>query len=106
MTRQSAITAAHKYFDDGGFHADLARRVAIPTESQNPERQAELERYLESEMSESLARLGMQSRCSLSGPRLPEIGGRARQLHGLVDVNDVSFVRQILPRNSFTRCIT
>jgi acetylornithine deacetylase/succinyl-diaminopimelate desuccinylase-like protein len=62
MTRQSAIAAAEKYFDNGGFHADLARRVAIATESQNPERQAELERYLESEMSESLARLGMTSR--------------------------------------------
>ncbi|MBW8906743.1 MAG: M20 family metallopeptidase [Betaproteobacteria bacterium] len=62
MTRQSAIASAQKYFDNGGFHADLARRVAIPTESQNPERQAELERYLESEMSESLARLGMTSR--------------------------------------------
>jgi acetylornithine deacetylase/succinyl-diaminopimelate desuccinylase-like protein len=62
MSRQGAIAAAEKYFDTGGFHADLARRVAIPTESQNPDRQAELERYLESEMSESLARLGMQSR--------------------------------------------
>src|SRR2546421_3492182 len=61
MTRQSAIAAAQKYFDSGGFHADLARRVAIPTESQNPERQAELERYLETEMAESLAKLGLQS---------------------------------------------
>ena len=62
MTRQAAITAIEKYFDSGSFLADLGRRVAIPTESQNPERQAELERYLESEMSESLARLGMTSR--------------------------------------------
>jgi acetylornithine deacetylase/succinyl-diaminopimelate desuccinylase-like protein len=62
MSRQSAIAAAEKYFDSGAFHADLGRRVAIPTESQNPERQAELERYLEVEMSESLAKLGLQSR--------------------------------------------
>jgi acetylornithine deacetylase/succinyl-diaminopimelate desuccinylase-like protein len=62
MTRTAAIAAAEKYFDSGGFLADLVRRVAIPTESQNPERQAELERYLETEMSESLARLGMTSR--------------------------------------------
>jgi acetylornithine deacetylase/succinyl-diaminopimelate desuccinylase-like protein len=62
MSRAAAIAAAEKYFDSGAFLADLARRVAIPTESQNPERQAELERYLETEMSESLARLGMQSR--------------------------------------------
>src|SRR2546425_9616113 len=62
MTRSAAIAAAEKYFDSGAFLADLGRRVAIPTESQNPERQPELERYLESEMSESLARLGMTSR--------------------------------------------
>jgi len=62
MTRQTAIASAEKYFDSGSFHADLARRVAIPTESQNPERQPELVRYLENEMSESLAKLGMQSR--------------------------------------------
>src|SRR5581483_4907955 len=68
MTRQSAIAAAEKYFDSGAFHADLARRVAIPTESQNPERQAELERYLESEMAESLARMGMTTR-TFANPR-------------------------------------
>jgi acetylornithine deacetylase/succinyl-diaminopimelate desuccinylase-like protein len=62
MTRAAAIAAAEKYFDSGGFLADLARRVAIPTESQNPARAAELERYLDVEMSESLARLGMTSR--------------------------------------------
>jgi acetylornithine deacetylase/succinyl-diaminopimelate desuccinylase-like protein len=62
VTRQAAIAAAEKYFDSGAFFADLARRVAIPTESQNPERQAELERYLETEMAESLARIGMTTR--------------------------------------------
>ena len=34
MTRDRAIAAAEAYFDEGGFAADLARRVAIPTESQ------------------------------------------------------------------------
>src|SRR5438132_10036829 len=62
MTRKAAIAAAEKYFDSGAFLADLGRRVAIPTESQNPDRQRELELYLETEMSESLARLGMTSR--------------------------------------------
>jgi acetylornithine deacetylase/succinyl-diaminopimelate desuccinylase-like protein len=61
MSRAAAIAAIQKYFDGGGFAADLARRVAIPTESQNPERAADLARYLEDEMAESLARLGMQS---------------------------------------------
>src|SRR5438132_7647182 len=62
MTRSAAIAAAEKYFDSGAFLADLGRRVAIPTESQNPERQSALVAYLETEMSESLARLGMTSR--------------------------------------------
>ena len=62
MSRSAAIAAAEKYFDSGGFLADLARRVAIPTESQNPARGAELRAYLETEMSESLARIGATSR--------------------------------------------
>src|SRR5688572_11229804 len=62
MTRSVAIAAIEKYFDGGGFLADLGRRVAIPTESQNPARAPELAAYLESEMAESLARMGMQSR--------------------------------------------
>ncbi|HEY5900499.1 MAG TPA: M20/M25/M40 family metallo-hydrolase, partial [Burkholderiales bacterium] len=62
MSRAAAIAAAEKYFDSGAFLRDLGRRVAIPTESQNPQRQAELHTYLESEMSESLAKMGMASR--------------------------------------------
>jgi hypothetical protein len=31
MTRAAALAAAEQYFDEGGFAADLARRVAIPT---------------------------------------------------------------------------
>ena len=34
MTRDRAIAAAEAYFDEGGFAEDLARRVAIPSESQ------------------------------------------------------------------------
>jgi len=58
MSREHAIAQAQRYFDDGGFFADLARRVAIPTESQNPERGAELARYLEAEMRPTLEKLG------------------------------------------------
>ena len=50
MTRAAAISAAEKYFDRREFHADLARRVAMPTESQNPERAAVLHAYLTDEM--------------------------------------------------------
>jgi acetylornithine deacetylase/succinyl-diaminopimelate desuccinylase-like protein len=61
MSRDSAIGAAQEYFDSGAFAAELARRVAIPTESQVPERAPELARYLESEIAPSLERLGAKS---------------------------------------------
>ena len=38
MSRTDAIARAQAYFDDGRFLADLARRVAIPSTSQEPER--------------------------------------------------------------------
>jgi len=62
MSRAQAILAAERYFDEGRFFEDLARRVAIPTESQNPARRAELERYLEAEIAESLERMGFVCR--------------------------------------------
>ena len=62
MSREQTISHAERYFDEGGFFADLARRVAIPTESQNPERQPELERYLRAEMQPSFERLGFRCR--------------------------------------------
>lgn len=62
MSRDRAIAHAEKYFDEGGFFADLARRVAIPTESQNPDRGAELARYLSAEMQPSFSKLGFKCR--------------------------------------------
>ena len=62
MSRQQAIERAERYFDGGGFIEELGRRVAIPTESQNPERKSELERYLVGEMEPSLNRLGFLGR--------------------------------------------
>ena len=58
MTRDRAIAAAEAYFDEGGFAEDLARRVAIPSESQVPERASMLARYLDGEIAPSLQRLG------------------------------------------------
>ena len=58
MTRAAAIQSAEQYFDSKAFHADLARRVAIPTESQNPDRGAELAQYLHAELGSSLQALG------------------------------------------------
>jgi acetylornithine deacetylase/succinyl-diaminopimelate desuccinylase-like protein len=68
MTRAAAIARATDYFDSGAFKADLARRVAIPTESQNPERKAELGRYIESEIAPALTALGFACR-TLTHPK-------------------------------------
>lgn len=62
MTREAAIAEALEHFDSGAFRADLARRVAIPTESQNPERAPELRRYLTEELAPRLAALGFSCR--------------------------------------------
>jgi acetylornithine deacetylase/succinyl-diaminopimelate desuccinylase-like protein len=58
MSRAGAIARAERYFDSGAFKADLARRVAIPSESQNPERAAELRYYIEAEMQPALETMG------------------------------------------------
>ncbi len=54
MSRAGAIDRAERYFDSGAFKVDLARRVAIPSESQNPARAAELRRYIDAEMKPAL----------------------------------------------------
>ena len=58
MSRTGAIARASDYFDRGGFFEDLARRVAIPTESQDPTRRPQLHRYLSDEMTPSLEAVG------------------------------------------------
>ena len=62
MSRAASIAEAHAYFDSKTFHADLARRVAIPTESQNPDRAPELSAYLQGELTPSLDALGFECR--------------------------------------------
>ncbi|WP_460451172.1 M20 family metallopeptidase [Alsobacter sp. SYSU BS001988] len=58
MSRQDAVARAERYFTSGGFKADLARLVAMPTESQNPERADILVAYVEKEMRPLLEGLG------------------------------------------------
>lgn len=58
MSRNEAITRIESYFDDGTFKADLARRVAIRTESPIPERRPQLYSYLIDEMSPYLEAMG------------------------------------------------
>ncbi|MBI4184070.1 MAG: M20/M25/M40 family metallo-hydrolase [Proteobacteria bacterium] len=59
-TRQGAIGRALDHFDSGGFERDLARRIALPTVSQEPERLGVLYAYLAGEMRPALAALGYE----------------------------------------------
>ena len=59
-TREGAIARAEKYFDDGAFLADLERRVAIATTSQETGAMQALAEYVSGEMSGSLAKLGYE----------------------------------------------
>jgi acetylornithine deacetylase/succinyl-diaminopimelate desuccinylase-like protein len=58
MSRESSIAAAAAYFDDGRYIEDLRRRVAIPSESQNPERAEMLAVYLSGNLQAAFERLG------------------------------------------------
>ena len=59
-TRDGAIARAHRYFDDGSFVAELSRRVAIPSVSQEPDKRPALDRYVDEEMTGSLEALGFE----------------------------------------------
>jgi len=62
MSRQDAVARATDYFESGAFRADLARRVAIPTESQGGDRIDVLNAYLSDEIIPAIERLGFRSR--------------------------------------------
>ena len=59
-TRDEALACARAHIDSGAFQADLARRVAIPTESQEPGQRRELYRYLLEEIGPWLRRFDFQ----------------------------------------------
>ena len=58
--RETARAAAAAHFDGGGFEADLARRVAYRTESQDPASGPVLHAYLADELLPSLEALGFE----------------------------------------------
>jgi acetylornithine deacetylase/succinyl-diaminopimelate desuccinylase-like protein len=58
MTRDDAIHQAQECFDSGDFQRTLARRIAMPTESQNPERAPVLRNYLEAEIRPAFEAMG------------------------------------------------
>ncbi|MBS0521881.1 MAG: M20 family metallopeptidase [Proteobacteria bacterium] len=59
-TREGAVARAETYFDRGEFLADLQRRVAIPTTSQEKDSLPALRQYVAGEMTESLRKLGYE----------------------------------------------
>ena len=80
MNRDAAINRAYAYFDKGGFVADLSRRVAIPSSSQEPERADVLRGYLADEMVPTLERLGFGCHI-LENPHGPPILAAERIEH-------------------------
>lgn len=61
MSRDRAVANAFADFDRGDFAATLARRIAIPTESQNPDRAGVLREYLVSEMIPAFTAMGFKT---------------------------------------------
>jgi acetylornithine deacetylase/succinyl-diaminopimelate desuccinylase-like protein len=62
MNRAEAISRAGQHLHTGGLLAELDRRVAYPTESQNPDRGGVLRRYLEQELLPAFSELGFSGR--------------------------------------------
>ena len=58
MSREQAIAWAGEHFDSGAFFDDLARRIAIPSTSQEAAFRPALYQYLEEEMSTCLTAMG------------------------------------------------
>ncbi len=58
MTRETALAHINQHFDGGAFMNDLARRVAIKTESQIPESHPYLRAYLTDEIGPTLQAMG------------------------------------------------
>jgi acetylornithine deacetylase/succinyl-diaminopimelate desuccinylase-like protein len=62
MSRADAIARAHRHLHSGDFIAELDRRVAYRTESQNAGRSAELRAYLADELQPAFSQLDFATR--------------------------------------------
>jgi len=62
MSRENALRRALDEFDSGRFKATLAKRIAIPTESQNPDRRADLAAYLHDNLLPAFKAMGFETR--------------------------------------------
>lgn len=71
-SRAGAVERAYEKMDGGAYLDDLARRIAIPTESQVPERAGDLDRYQRDEMAPSFEAMGFS--CTILDNPVPERG--------------------------------
>jgi len=62
VSREEAVDAARQYFDQGGFEAALAQRVAHATVSQEPDPSETLKAYLQQEIEPTLTGMGFECR--------------------------------------------
>jgi len=62
VTRAEAIDRVSRHFHSGAFLAELGRRVAYPTESQNAGRRDVLRAYLQSDLQPAFSELGFTTR--------------------------------------------
>jgi acetylornithine deacetylase/succinyl-diaminopimelate desuccinylase-like protein len=62
MTRADAVTRAHTMLRSGEFLAELDRRVAYQTESQNPEKRDALRAYLTEDLQPAFAKMDFTTR--------------------------------------------
>ena len=58
MSRDAALARAAQFFDDGEFFDLLARRVAVPSTSQEPDKRPALYAYLQEEIQPALDAMG------------------------------------------------
>ena len=70
MTGEQAVKQAAAYFDSGEFQQTLARRIAIRSESQRDDRDAELQRYLAEEIGPAMQALGFDL-THIANPQVP-----------------------------------
>lgn len=61
-SREDAVSRATDYLDGGAFEAEMARRVAIPSESQTREGLPHCRRYLDEEMVPAFRAMGFETR--------------------------------------------
>ena len=59
-SRDGAVARALAFFDSNGFRDRLADLVAIPSTSQDPDHEADVQRYVEGAMRPWLERLGFE----------------------------------------------